>query len=522
MNGYISEQELFNYRVKYNAEKDYGSFLYTLVMSYINSLPVMEAVKASRYYDADHLSILNKQRCYYIEGKKQVLPDDEYSNNKIVNPFFSVLVDQKAAYITGNPINVSVSKYNNEGLKANSSIEQDQTKFVTALGMDFNDKITDWIVNASIQGRAWVHPFITSSGKFDFMIIPSSEIIGVYDTNNETELKEVYRFYKYEYINNNDYKNSKMLYKLEVWNKDGVTYYTEDTEGRNLFIKDTSVKVNPAPHYFLQYGNGNVINKTWASIPFIKLDNNSRAFSDLKRIKTLINLYDSIISGWADDLASIQEAVIILKGYAGMRGKTQGNMSELEVFMQNMKTHHVIDVSEGGDVDYLKVDIPVEAKEKLLKIIRYSIYHFGEGIDTDSDKFGNNPSGISLKFLYAPLDLKANAIINKLIPALSLFTGFMIEFLNLSGIKLSIKPEDIIYTINKSIIFNEKEKIDSVKASDGIISRQTMLENHPWVKDVEEEQKRIEAEDKLNMDKALINLDAINNNNNNSDTNANV
>ncbi len=59
-----------------------------------------------------------------------------------------------------------------------------------------------------------------------------------------------------------------------------------------------------------------------------------------------------------------------------------------------------------GKVEAKQVELPVAGRLEFLKMLRKDIFHFGMGIDTDSDKFGNAPSGVSLKFQYTLLDQK--------------------------------------------------------------------------------------------------------------------
>jgi SPP1 family phage portal protein len=106
---------------------------------------------------------------------------------------------------------------------------------------------------------------------------------------------------------------------------------------------------------------------------------------------------------------------------------------------------------------------------------------------------GSDPSGVKLKFLYASLDLKANRLIRKLKTALKGVAWFVTTFINIIENK-QYDSEQVIFTINKSMIFNEKEKIDEIKSMQGELSARTRLENNPLVDDVEEELNRLDEE----------------------------
>ena len=54
--------------------------------------------------------------------------------------------------------------------------------------------------------------------------------------------------------------------------------------------------------------------------------------------------------------------------------------------------------------------------------------------------------------------------------------------------------EDVTVIFNRDILVNETEAIDNCGKSQGIISNETIVRQHPWVDDPEEELKRLEEE----------------------------
>jgi SPP1 family phage portal protein len=55
---------------------------------------------------------------------------------------------------------------------------------------------------------------------------------------------------------------------------------------------------------------------------------------------------------------------------------------------------------------------------------------FGMGVDPDTDKFGNSPSGVALKFLYSLLDLKCDVLERKMKTSLREFLWFITDYIN--------------------------------------------------------------------------------------------
>ncbi|WP_447515834.1 phage portal protein, partial [Clostridioides difficile] len=52
------------------------------------------------------------------------------------------------------------------------------------------------------------------------------------------------------------------------------------------------------------------------------------------------------------------------------------------------------------------INIPIEARDSLLKTTEKQIYVQGQGVDPKPENFANT-SGVALKFLYTLLELKA-------------------------------------------------------------------------------------------------------------------
>lgn len=75
--------------------------------------------------------------------------------------------------------------------------------------------------------------------------------------------------------------------------------------------------------------------------------------------------------------------------------------------------------------------------------------------------------------------------------------------------------KEVEFIFNKSMITNETEKIENCANSVGMISNKTILANHPWVRDTDEELEQIENEQKENQqeyDKILKQMQSGNNN----------
>lgn len=343
------------------------------------------------------------------------------------------------------------------------------------LGEEWDDTLTELAKNSSNKGSEWLHVYINEDGKFKFIILPAEEIIPVYDTSLQENLEAILRYYLVNV-------NGKDRVRVEWWTRETVTFYIEQDSGE-FELDDTE---NPNPDYHFYY---NDIGYGWTKVPFIEFPNNQERNSDLKFYKELIDEYDLNISDLANNLAEVQEIITILKGYEG---------TDLAEFKENLRYYKAIKVSgeQGSGVDKLEFNIPIEAKKELLDRLEENIFLFGQGVNMKTDKFGNSPSGVALKFLYSLLDLKASVMERKFRKSVKRLLWFTTEYINIVDRK-KYESTEVQVTFRKTMITNDKENVEIAKESKGIISDQTIVANHPWVEDVTEELDRLKKQEEV-------------------------
>ena len=64
--------------------------------------------------------------------------------------------------------------------------------------------------------------------------------------------------------------------------------------------------------------------------------------------------------------------------------------------------------------------------------------------------------------------------------------------------------DNIIQTWTRTSIRNDAELVDMCSKSEGIISRKTILKNHPFVENVEDEETELDAEEQKRQEQADI------------------
>lgn len=437
------------------------------------------------YYNEKHKILNATANEIEIDGKKQIIPNA--SNFKIIHNLHTKLLDQKRDYLTSKGVLFTYDE----------AITDDQKNFLKQhLGKYFNKSIRSLVLGSGNKSVEWLHYFIDEDGHFDSVVVPAEQVIAFYDGKYDRFLSMIIRYYKVE-ITNVETGVKKKINRAEVWTEKDVTYYIETAGG--TYVKDPEEPVNPRPHGikgdFLENEDKTEMLEdeifSWLKVPFIPLYNNPAKKTDLQPIKSLIDLYDILISTGANTIIDIQEAIWEVKGAEGEKA------SQL---LEKLLKYKLINVEgeAGAGIKGHQLDIPWDARKDLLEKTKESIYEQGRGVNMSQDKLGNSPSGISLEFLYNDLDTKCNEVELSLDELIEEFLIALTSYYNMNN-EDKIDYELISWTIPRSRVIDGSDgALSEVAAkSKGIISDETIVENHPWSKkDPEREMNRLKEEAK--------------------------
>lgn len=137
----------------------------------------------------------------------------------------------------------------------------------------------------------------------------------------------------------------------------------------------------------------------------------------------------------------LKQIIYILENYGG---------EDTEGFMQNLKRYKTIEVenneiSPKGDFRTLQIDIPVEARQLILEVLKKQIYEFGQGLQQDIESV-DNASGVALKFFYRKLELKAGTTETEFRDGINKLVEAVLRFLNISFEKIQQTYTSCFYT----------------------------------------------------------------------------
>lgn len=456
-----------------------GKFIHVEIIRDLASIEKKRMEEGVKYYNEKHKILKADADMVDIDGARVKLKDKP--NIKAVHDIHTLLVDQKRDYFVGNDLNIAVD---------NDKSGDKKKAILLALGENFQDNIKALVTGTSNKSVEWAHYFINEDGDFDWVITPAEQIIAYYDGLHDRKLIQILRYYTVEDLNVNTGAR-KYFKKAEVWTATEVSYWADSGNGK--YEKDKNVPVNPRPHVILtditKMEKGSTLTEdevfSWGEPPFLPLYNNSAHKTDLQPIKSLIDLYDVLIAGGSNTIIEVQEAIWEVRGF---EGETTAELVE------ELRKYKVVNLSaeENAGVSPHQLDIPHEARQDILDRTKKAIYEQGRGVNFGDENIGDAPSGIALKFLFANLDMKCNDIENSLYKLLKKLVGKLLEWKD----DMKIEPIDVTYNVNKRIMINEVEHVEMIKNSVDLVSERTLLEEHPLVKDVDEELRRKKKERK--------------------------
>jgi SPP1 family phage portal protein len=420
-----------------------------------------------RYYVGD-TDILKRKRTVIGEGG-QLEEAPNLANNKLVHNFIRKLVDQKVGYLLSKPMSIQTKNARYQDLLS-EIFDKSFLRLLKNLGKDAINK-----------GKAWVHIYYDETGRLSFKRIPAEEIIPLWRDAAHTDLDAVIRVYEVEVYEGTE---KKFITKVEFWDTSGVRRYELNEGG---LIPD--VEAGEVGSHFTVVQDGKEQGFNWERVPFVCFKYNDEEIPLVQLVKSLVDDYDAKKSDNANNLEDLPNSIYVIKNYDG---------TDLGQFRHNLSVFRAVKVTDDGGVDTISLEIAVEAFKTHMEMMRKDIYEFGRGVDTQSEKFGNSPSGIALKFLYADLDMDANIIETEFQASLEQLLWFVNQHIaNTTGQDFSSEAVEFIF--NRDILINETDAITNAKNSTGIISDETIIANHPWVTDVQEELDRIRKQREVDM-----------------------
>jgi SPP1 family phage portal protein len=321
-----------------------------------------------RYRTMDHaVPIYTREPRYHTDGGQDPI------NNKVMNDFFSEIVDVKVGYFAGNPIAYGYSDTTESEEETGSEESVKKAKkavsdFVTRNNMLDIDMETTKV--ATICGYAGRLFYIDKDGNERVMVTMPYETI-VLSESDMTEPEYAVRYMTLQDI------NEKPFFRVEFYDEKNVVTY----EGGDLKALE---EVGTKPHLF-DY------------CPLQGVPNNLELMGDTEKVQELIDAYDRAVSDSNNEIESFSNAYMVFENI---------NIDEKDI-AKAQQTGAIKFYSGGsnGKVYFLTKQVDDGFIEHHLDRLEGNIYRFSKTPNLSDESFGT-ASGVALKFKITGLETK--------------------------------------------------------------------------------------------------------------------
>ena len=411
----------------FEAAADKVKFLQTAIAQYRSSDAYRFALEADEYYAQRNTAILeNTKKLYSMTGA--AVPDFTASNIQISSNFLRRLVTQRLTYSLGNGVNFT------------------ETKTKKAVGDDFDTFVFELSKKALLHGVSygfWNH----DRGH----VFPMTEFMPLLDETDGT-LRAGARFWSLDW--------DRKPVTVVLYEEDGYTTYRTKPKRTGLNLEE----VEPKRAYIqiVQHSDADgdtVIGETnYSGLPVVPMWGNSIHESVLSGIKSMIDAYDLINSGLANDINDCAQIYWIIGNASGMR------QDELLKFRDQLKFLHIaVADTDNSSVRPYTQDVPVAGRRDCLTELRTLIYESFGALDVHAVAAGATNDHIDAA--YQPMDEEADDFEYQVIK-------FVRQVLVLMGL-------DDMPTFKRNRISNQREQVDMIVLEAPYLDTETILNKLP-------------------------------------------
>lgn len=271
------------------------------------------------------------------------VPDRISPNHKSTSNFYNVFTTQLNQYLLGN------------GATWNDKATEKK------IGADFDNRLQEAGHSALVEG--------VSYGFFDvdhIRVFKALEFVPLYDEDNGALMAGI-RFWQLA----SDKPLRATLYELDgftdyLWDKDNAP------QGKWQAIDKEAYKIEKRPYKLkvrVSAADGTEVydGENYPAFPIVPLWGNPHHTAELVGMREKIDAYDMILNGFENDLDNAQ-IYWIIKGAGGM------DDVDLTQFLERLKLVGAAVPEDGQEVNAMTVEIPHEAREKLLDRLEKQLY----------------------------------------------------------------------------------------------------------------------------------------------------
>lgn len=441
------------------------------IVAWKNSPERKEQIQGTSYYSGKHDILDRKRTTIGPDGK--LVPVDNIPNNKIIDNQYAKMVDQKTNYLLGKPFTITCEN--------KAYAEQLKKRFNKAF-----QRMIKYVGEDCLNGgKCWLFVYYNDKGEMCYRRFPAFQILPFWADDDHTTLDAAARLYLQEVWEG---YTKKIVERVEIYKPDGIYRYILDG---SVLIPD--VELGDYSPYITVKNGENVEPYNWDRLPLICFKYNKEETPLIRRVKSLQDGINLLLSDFQNNMEeNARNTILVLKNYDGQ---------DLGEFRHNLSTFAAVKVRDDGGVETLTVEVNAENYKAILELFKKALIENARGYDAKDDRLSGNPNQMNIQSMYSDIDLDANGMETEFQAAFDDLLWFINQDLKTKGAG-DFEQDDVTFVFNRDILINETEAIQNCSNSVGILSNETIVEQHPWTTDVEMELKRLKKEQQEELEQA--------------------
>lgn len=434
----------------YEKAPDKTKFVQTAISKYRGSTEYQKAVEEQEYMAGRNTEIMKARRLIY-DMRGIAMNDFTAANFKIRNRMIHRLVTDRCSYSLGN--GVSFTDHKEKDIVDGNPVTVDRTK--EAVGDEFDQAVYQWAYWAQANGAAYLYAHIGHDrDEWEYTLFRKTEFLPLYDERTGA-LRGGIRFWSIEW--------GKRPICAVLYTENGYTRYETPEKKNSLYALEEVEKERPyveTVDVSDAYGEEVTGAEPMPMLPIFPLYSGQNKDSALDNLKPLIDAYDMILSGFANDLKDCAQIYWLVSGGMGMSEDDKRELLD-RLILQHMA---VVD-GENSSVTPYTQEVPYNARKEALNSLRDQMYENFGGFDVRMVSAGETNDHIEA--CYWPMDEEADAFEYQLIIAIRMILSMM-------GI-----DDTPVFVRNK--VSNQKEMTEMILSAGAYLDAQTILEKLPWI-----------------------------------------
>ena len=226
----------------------------------------------------------------------------------------------------------------------------------------------------------------------------------------------------------------------------------------------------------------------FGGIPMIEfIENNSRkgCFEDAISI---VDAIESVLSGTVNELEYFDNAYLHLKNLSATTNED----------IQEMKNNRVLLTEDEGQAEFLTKTVNDAYIQNTLDRLTNDFHKLTKTPNISDESFGNNTSGVSLKFKLFPLEKSMALKEQKWRRSLNMMLKLIINRLNMLGGNFNSKEVKLTFT--RALPTNQLEQSQMVAQLAGLVSNETLISQLDFIEKPKDELEKLKNEKSASLD----------------------